>query len=73
MSRFALRYKVGQAPADADEDDVVIVEAATFATTGNFVDFFERSSQTVGGQVHGTGGIVYRVQESLVAEIRRLE
>lgn len=43
---FRVRYKIGQAPAEADEDDVLRVEAAMFVTNGTFIDFYSRETET---------------------------
>jgi len=49
----------------------VVIEAATFTTIVNLIDFLANRSTTVGGTFHGMGEVLNRVPEDLVAEIRR--
>lgn len=70
MPKYRIRYKVGHAPTDAT-DDVIEVEAATYVTAGNFVDFYEQVEMSVAGTEFPQGAIVYRVQSDIVADIRR--
>lgn len=67
---FRVRYKIGQAPAEADEDDVLRVEAATFVTNGTFIDFYSRGNRNVGGTLNPTGDVVFRVSADMVADVR---
>lgn len=67
---FRVRYKIGQAPAEADEDDVLRVEAAMFVTNGTFIDFYSRGDRNMGGTLNPTGDVVFRVSADMVADIR---
>jgi hypothetical protein len=67
---FNVRYKLGQGPADADEDDVIAVDAATFVTIGNFVDFYSRASESMDGVLIPKGNVVFRVHQDVIADIR---
>ena len=69
MPTYHVRYKIGRGPADADENGVVLVEAATFRTEGKFVDFYaEAATNTLGG-LNPKGGVVYRVHEGVLADV----
>jgi hypothetical protein len=74
MSRFAIRYRTGEAPTDADEHGVVVVEAAAFKTSpdGDFVDLYSATKRGVGGKQFTSGHVVYRVNKSLVADVREV-
>lgn len=69
MSRFSVRYKLGQHPPGADEHGVVVVEAAMFVTEGKFIDFYGGSVHNMAGRLNPTGAVVFRVSEDVVADI----
>lgn len=72
MRRFQVRYKVGQAPAEANEDDVVVVEAAMFTTLGKYVAFYSHAAKNVDGGLNAKGGVVYRVHEEFLLDVKEL-
>jgi hypothetical protein len=67
---FRVRYKIGLAPAEADTDDVLEVEAAMFVTNGTFIDFYSDAGRNVGGTLNASGDVVFRVSADIVADIR---
>lgn len=67
MPKFEIRY-VTEGLEDAPEP--VVVEAAMFATVGEFTDFFSRSNTSLGGASMPSGDVVFRVRNDLVADIR---
>jgi len=69
MSRFLVRYKFGQHPPTADDNGVVLVEAAMFQTEGKFVDFYADHAMNVAGRQNPKGSVVFRVSEDVIADI----
>lgn len=70
MPKYRVRYKLGQAPAHADDDDAITVQAAMFETEGKFVDFYGRARRSSSGRLLPSGGVVFRVHEDVLADIR---
>lgn len=68
---FQVRYKIGQGPADADENGVVTLEAAMFRTEGKFVDFYSDAAVNTLGGLNPKGGVVFRVHEDVLADVRQ--
>lgn len=68
---YHVRYKIGQGPADADENGVVIVEAAMFRTEGKVVDFYAEAATNTMGGLNPKDDVVYRVHEDVLADVRQ--
>jgi hypothetical protein len=69
MPKYQVRYKYNQGPEGSD--DVVVVEAAMFATEGKFVDFYSGAVEPqAGGVMVPTGNVVYRVAEDILADVK---
>lgn len=70
MARFRIQYLAGQGPTGGD--DAVEVDAATFKTSGDFTDFHSDAAKNSDGGLDPAGGVVMRVRNDLVVEIRQI-
>jgi hypothetical protein len=69
MPKYQVRYKHLQGPDGSD--DVVVVEAAMFATDGKFVDFYSGAVEPPsGGVMVPMGNVIFRVADDILADVR---
>jgi hypothetical protein len=73
MAKYRIRYKYGNAP-DGAENESTEIEAATFETAGNFIDFYsEATPANTMNVLLPRGKVVFRVAQDVVADIQRFE